>query len=379
MGAGTALHALMTELTGDLTLTAAGHRMREIVDELRPDVPVGYRVSGHVGRGGLTDTPWIGIFNPDVSVRPQEGLYVALIRHADSAAATLTVQQGSDELRLQVGAAEARTQLSRRAERIRAAISLKDEPLEDKHFGSGTRQRAYAAGSVAAKTYYLDVEPVDSELAQDLRSMLRILDSAAAVLDVAEAAEWVNRDLDTDAPRPMPAAMPRFVPKSSDDYEVELAARTLTKTRLHEAVVNDLERNGRSLGWTATSEHPIDLVLRKQDGSQSAMHIVEVKTVQGGRAVDAVRAAIGQLLTYRFQCFDREARPQIGLVAAFSEAVGEQLLELLSDELGIAVLWLEGHAWHGCGLASRSGLVEVPATLAQHQLENRLAAPPWGP
>jgi hypothetical protein len=361
MGAHAALRALMTELPGDLTLTEAGRRMREIVDDLRPDVPVGYRVSGHVGRGGLTDTPWIGIFHPDVSVRPQEGLYVALIRHADSSAATLTVQQGSDELRLQVGAAEARTRLSRRAERIRAAISVKDEPLEDRHFGSGTRQRAYAAGSVAAKTYHLDAEPTDSELAQDLRSMLRILDSAAGVLDVAEGAEWVNRDLDTDAAQPMPATLPRFAPKSSDDYEVELAARTLTKTRLHEAVVNDLERHGHSLGWTVTSEHPIDLVMRGQVGSNSAVHIVEVKTVQAGRAVDAVRAAIGQLLTYRFQCFDRQTRPRIDLVAAFSESVGDELLELLSDELGIAVLWLEGHVWQGCGLAARSGLVETPA------------------
>jgi hypothetical protein len=78
--------------------------------------------------------------------------------------------------------------------------------------------------------------------------------------------------------------------------------------------------------------------------------------------VDAVRAAIGQLLTYRFQCFDSQARAQIGLVAAFSEALGNEFLELLSDELGIAVLWLDGHAWQGCGRAVRSGLVEPPAS-----------------
>ena len=357
MSASRALHALMTDFSGELTLSDAGRRMRDIESEFGAVVPVGYRVIGHVGRGGLTDTPRIGVFHPDITVRPQEGLYVALIRHADSSAATLTVQQGSDGLRAEVGAAEARVQLRRHADRIREVISLKDEPLEPNHFGSGTRQRAYAAGSIAAQAYYLDAEPAEADLARDLRSMLRILDSAASVLDDATGAEWVNTDLDSDDSCPMPKSMPRFVPKSSDDYTVDLAARTMVKTRLHESVVNDLERYARGLGWAVTSEHPIDLVFRKSASGSEDQCIVEVKTVQAGRAIDAVRAAIGQLLTYRFQLFDADARPTIALAAAFSEDIGPELRQLLSDELGIAVLWLDGHEWRGCGLAERSAFV----------------------
>ncbi|WP_037065790.1 MrcB family domain-containing protein [Pseudonocardia acaciae] len=347
----------MTELSRVSTLIEAGRCMREIVSDFEASTPVGYRVTGHVGRGGLTATPWIGVFHPDITVRPQEGLYVALIRHADSAAATLTVQQGGDQLRLRLGAAEARTQLRRRADRIRAAISLKDEPLDMNHFGTGTRQRGYAAGSIAAKTYRLQEEPGDAELSRDLRSMLRILDSAASVLDDATGAAWINSDPRADDNRPMPASMRRFVPKSSDDYTVELAPRTLVKTRLHEAVVNDLERHAHALSWAVTSEHPIDLVLRKPTGTGEAQCIVEVKTVKGGRAVDAVRAAIGQLLTYRFQLFEAEIRATILLVAAFSEDIGPSLRQLLSDELDIAVLWLDDRQWRGCELAERRKLV----------------------
>lgn len=331
--------------------------MREIVSEFDTSVPLGHKTTGHVGKGVRTDTPWIGIFNQDIAAKPQEGLYVALIRHADSSAATLTVQQGSDDLRTRVGASEARAQLRRRADRIREAIALQEKPLEPTHFGRGTRQRAYAAGSIAAKVYRVGDELAERALAKDLRSMLRILQSAGDVLKDAKMSGWVNEDLSSARADPMPTSIPRFVPKSSEDYFVEVEARTLKKTRQHEAVVNDLERTARELGWRVTSEHPIDLVFRRSVGDTESTLIVEVKVVRGGGAKDAVREAIGQLLTYRFLLFAPHVRRAIGLVAAFSEDIGAELRELMNQELDIAVLWLADREWRGCELAENRSLV----------------------
>ena len=187
--------------------------------------------------------------------------------------------------------------------------------------------------------------------------MLRILDAAAGVLVDGSVSEWIDEDLHTGETRPMPRSIPRFVPKSSDNYTVELEARSLVKSRRHEAVVNDLQRVESQLGWRATSEHPIDLVLRRSVSGAQMTSIVEVKTVLGGMAVDAVRAAIGQLFTYRYQLFEAPERSTVGLVAAFSEDIGVNLQALLSAELGIAVLWLDGHQWRGCKLADERGLV----------------------
>lgn len=356
MAISTALADLLTELSAELSLAEAGVPMRGIVEDLRASTPVGYEVKGYVGRGGRTDTPWIGIFNPDISVKPQTGLYVAYIRDPESSAVTLTVQQGSDELRGQVGAAEARKQLRHRAKRIRTAIALTDEPLEPMIFGRGTRQLSYAVGSIAAKTYRAGALPAERVLGAELTSMLRILDAAWDVLRGAEGAEWINEDLSEAVPRPMPEGLLRFVPKRSDNYVVEIEAHSQVKTRLHEKVLNDLERLQTGRGWRVTSEHPIDLVLRPTVPSSGATLIVEVKKVRGGNAVEAVRAAIGQLLTYRFQLFDAPTRPLIGLVAAFSEDIGADLRELLSAELDIAVLWLDGRSWRGCELAKQQGL-----------------------
>jgi hypothetical protein len=355
MGIRSALSGLMSEVGPELSLLEAGQRMDVIAAELRDCVPVGYIVRRYAGRGGRTDTPWLGIFNPDISDKPQEGLYVAILRHADSAAVSLTVQQGIDELRRELGAKKAREQIADQAQRIRAAISLVDE-AEPMRIGTGTRQRLYSAGSIAARDYLRDQLPSESQLRTELRSMLRILDAAHEVLQDAPIADWVKEPLGS-GDRPMPAVAGRFVPKSSANYVVELQASRQVKTRLHEEVVNSLEELQRGLGWETTSAHPIDLNLRRTRSGETETLVVEVKTVRGGNAVEAVRAAIGQLFTYRHQLFEPAARASIGLVAAFSEDIEADLRQLLTEELGIAVLWLEARTWRGCDRAARHGLL----------------------
>jgi len=352
----------MTGIPAELPLLEANRRMREIVREIGPSVPVGYKVTGNCGKGVRTDTPWIGIFNPDISEKAQEGLYVAYLRHADSSAITLTVQQGIDELRQRIGASDAAEQLRLRAQRIRSAIALADDGDQPMFVGSGARQRLYSSGSIASRVYYEGKLAEEKQLTAELTSMLRILEAAHGILDETEAAGWVNQIEPKVAAHPKPVSMPRFVPKSSDDYFVELEPGSQVKNRRHEKIVNELERVATGLGWQVTSEHPIDLVMRRTDRGREVTAIVEVKTVPAGNSVDAVRAAIGQLFTYRFQRFDPVVRPRVDLVAAFSEDVGPALRELLTTELRIAVLWLDGHEWRGCALAHERGLLSSSAT-----------------
>jgi hypothetical protein len=359
MGIGTALTGLMTALPPELSLAEASQQMRAIAEDLRASLPIGYKVKGYAGQGGRTVTPWIGVFNPDLTEKPSEGLYVAYICHPDSAAATLTLQQGSEGIQKLVGAPEARRLLRLRADWVRSTIALEDDSLEPRAFGPGKRQPSYAAGSIASQTYRVGALPPEQLLAVELTSMLRILDTASSVLRAAYGPGWVKpRSFGSESPED-PQDLPRFVPKSSDNYVAEIASRSQVKTRLHEKVVNDLAGVATSLGWRASSEHPLDLVLRRSnDGTESTL-IVEVKQVRGGNVVEAVRAAIGQLLMYRFQLFEASTRPAIGLVAAFSEDIGGDLRQLLSAELGIAVLWLDGRQWCGCDQAHKRALVSA--------------------
>jgi hypothetical protein len=357
MAIGPALTALMTGLPRELSLREAGHEVRLIAEELAQGSPVGYKVKGFAGQGGRTGTPWIGVFDPEISDRPSVGLYAAYICHPDSKAVTLTLQQGSDDLRDRVGAPAARELLRRRADWVRSALQLAPDPLVPGSFGPGKRQPLYEAGSIGSVTYPLGGLPVEGDLREHLQSMLQVLEDAAAALRRAQGASWTSVDNSSvdGLVRARPA--PTFTPKSSESYRVDLPAASQVKTRLHEKVVNDLAREQSDYGWTATSEHPIDLVLRRVIGGEQKVHIVEVKQVRGRDTVGAVREAIGQLYTYRWQRFPEEQRSSVGLVAAFSEDIGPEMQQLLSDELGIAVLWVDEQQWRGCRRASHEHLV----------------------
>jgi hypothetical protein len=350
----------MSSFPRDLAIGEANRRMRAVEEDLRAGVPVGYKAKGYAGKSLVTFTPWFGIFDPDINERPNEGLYVAYICHPDTAAVTLTVQQGTDGFRkLKTPAPEVRRLLTQRADWIRAAIGLGSDPLPAGSFGPGKRQPSYEAGSVTSLTYpRANGLPVEAQLTADLQSMLRVLDAGAAALRSAYGPTWVKPESYFDAPPPPLTNTARFTPKSGDSYTVDIPARTQVKSRLHENVVNDLAKVQTDLGWAASSEHPLDLVLRRTDTSGATETvIVEVKQVRLGDIVGAVRSAIGQLFTYRFQLFQPQVRPTIRLVAAFSEDVGSDLRQLLTDELGIAVLWLEDRRWQGCPAARAMYLV----------------------
>jgi MrcB-like, N-terminal domain len=109
MGIRTALTSLVDDLPTELSLLEAGRRIRQIAEDLALDCPVGYTVKGYAGQGGRTTTPWIGLFDPEINNRPNCGLYAAYIRHPDSKAVSLTLQQGCDGLRESIGTAAART------------------------------------------------------------------------------------------------------------------------------------------------------------------------------------------------------------------------------------------------------------------------------
>jgi hypothetical protein len=65
-------------------------------------------------------------------------------------------------------------------------------------------------------------------------------------------------------------------------------------------------------------------VLRRFVTGSEKIYIVEVKQVRLHNIIEAVRGAIGQLFSYRFEHFSEEQRPSVGLVAAFSEDIGSE-------------------------------------------------------
>ena len=73
--------------------------------------------------------------------------------------------------------------------------------------------------------------------------------------------------------------------------------------------------------------------------------LVEGRTV-GNNAELAVRAAIGQLFSYRHLLYRAERRSDPALLALFSEPIGDAFSELL-DDLEIAAVWFNSGECRG--------------------------------
>jgi hypothetical protein len=131
-------------------------------DELREHVPGGIEVKGSGGQATATFTPWVGFFDPDGTTTPQAGLYVVFLFSEDLQHVTLLLNQGITRLVQELGWRQARERLAADAANIRAALPASALDGLDSTISlgsSGSRQRAYEAGNIAARRYDLDAFP----------------------------------------------------------------------------------------------------------------------------------------------------------------------------------------------------------------------------
>jgi hypothetical protein len=105
------------------SIHSVGHGLlAQAGDRLTPLLPAGLKVEGSGGKGVATFTPWIGIFDPDETDNPQEGIYVVYIYASSLDRVVLTLNQGVTRLRQKFGDAEARRRLSADAEAVRDGL-----------------------------------------------------------------------------------------------------------------------------------------------------------------------------------------------------------------------------------------------------------------
>jgi hypothetical protein len=334
--------------------TSAQTMLKEADRLLAEHAPGGILIQGSGGKGMATYTPWVGFFNPDETDTPQRGIYVVYLLSEDMEVLALSLNQGIEYLRRDVGDRAARIQLANDAEAIRARLATEvlrswNDPIDLR--SKGARQRAYEAGSIACRTYKVGSLPSEDSLEADLATVLRLYEDALAARHrllvespglITSSGEIVD-DHVTDP-------LLHFRPKDASDYRAVLSGRELIKSRRHERLVADFARACAARGFSASNEHPQDLVLRKG----GVTYLVEAKMVYRGNATEAVRAAIGQLLSYSYFLYDHDNPPV--KVALFSEPVGDGYVAFLEANR-IAAVWWERGSWKGSLSASRHGLV----------------------
>jgi hypothetical protein len=319
--------------------------------------PAGLVIRGSGGMGTPTFTPWVGIFDPDETTKPGQGLYVVYLFAKEMDSVTLMLLQGVTDLREKLSkegrVSELRPLLLSASNEFRKELtksSLKGWDTDVNLGSSGWRQKAYEAGNIVSRRYSLvDGLPSEDELRRDLWEITDLYQRACLARKPGTATGDVL--VDPATPKLIDDLFVEFRPKDDSEYVTHLAGRTLKKKRRHETLIRDYGTALEKAGFTpATNVHPRDLMLKK-DGSE---WLVEAKVVYEGNATGAVREAVGQLLSYRH--FLHPYPPFPKLVALFTEEVGDGYVGFL-ESLGIAVVWKGINGWEGSVSAIQDGLV----------------------
>ncbi|MFF2120331.1 MrcB family domain-containing protein [Kitasatospora sp. NPDC058184] len=338
--------------------------LRTAKEHLRDLTPAGYRVRGSGGMGTPTFTPWIGVFHPDETDDPGQGLYIVYLFAEDLTSVTLMLNQGVTRLSQELAGhssrqEELKARLRRDAESFRHAVPavlLKGWDTSVDLGSKGWRQRAYEAGSVVARRYNIEDLPSEAGLRADLWRLADIYQRAIESRDTPVVSRTDVAVLDPGSyVQPEESADPLrdFYPKDDADYVAHLVGRRIRKKRRHETLIAEFGPALAGAGFRVTTDvHPRDLMLHRGGASW----LVEAKVVYNGNATAAVREAVGQLLSYRH--FLHPDPPAPRLVALFTETVGEGYAAFL-EALGIAVVWKGPGGWEGSAAAVEDGLVPV--------------------
>lgn len=302
------------------------------------------------------------MFDPDINLKSQRGLYLAYIFSTDLSSVTLTLQQGVTELERKIKKRKPfLTHLERQATRLFEALPprLATEWNHRPSLGGerGSLPESYEVASVVARRYEISAMPPEEVLNRDLHVAASLLQRAAAAQQSLRSAEDEEvRGGDGSPTDPLSG----FQPRNSSGYVTSIAANQQLKSQHHEALIEDFGAYIQTRGYRPTNLriHPKDLLLHQEQVSAegSPEWLVEVKVVAHGNPTTAVRGAVGQLLEYSYFLYRERQRPAPHLLALFSEDI-LAYAQYLEDQ-GIASVWRAGDGWAGSPTAAAWGMVD---------------------
>jgi hypothetical protein len=335
---------------------AAQQHLQALRRQPPKEFPLGLRILVSGSGQSLPVVPWLALLDDDVTDTAQDGLYLCYLYRRDTSVVYLSMNQGATQhltnaqeagLRGKEAERSALTEITAETlamrELVGAAIPEGTTSEIDLDAAQYYLPVAYEAGNIAAIEYQMAALPNAATLADDLAAFASLYSACVDVKDELAA----NRQVGTSARsakkrKDLHHSTPQFKPKNSADYLANVTASTQRRTRKHEALLEEFASALKRAGHIAANNvHPRDLVIHA--GCEE--WLVEAKTVRPN-AEEAVRAAIGQLFSYRHFYYRELGHKDPQLLALFDTPIGLAFQELL-ETLGIAALCRDGAGWQG--------------------------------
>ncbi|MBN3556050.1 DUF3578 domain-containing protein [Fictibacillus nanhaiensis] len=136
-----------------------------------------YKVEASVGAGKWTGTPWVSIFDREITESAMKGFYIVYLFRRDLKGVYLSLNQGTTYISTKYKNRKPRGKMTEIANKVRETLnySSADFPTEDIHLASNTpNSKNYETAHICGKYYPANDIPNESELISDLHSLLQI-------------------------------------------------------------------------------------------------------------------------------------------------------------------------------------------------------------
>jgi 5-methylcytosine-specific restriction protein A len=157
-----------------------------------------YVISGSIGKGLISETPWIGVFDKSITTSAQTGYYIVYLFRSDLKGFYLSLNQGWTQYETNYGVGKGRDEIRATAIKsqslLRGTLSFSFEPIN--LIASKTLAKGYELGNICSKYYSIDNLPSESEFIDDLRNFIGVYRELKGLVgrDILEIKNNVTED-----------------------------------------------------------------------------------------------------------------------------------------------------------------------------------------
>ena len=340
----------------------------EIKNHLQKIVPPGYIVKQSGVAHKLPYIAWVAVLDSDQTTTTQSGIFIVYLYTEDMSKLYLSLNQGFTAHRAK---AETVKKLLRKKSLHQMALesiisdtkTLKKQLIQDiskleKNVETIDLKsdvelaEGYMAGHIAGFEYDLSNLDIEAKILSDLELLYPVYARACAVSDqntLLNPESWTTTSGDNEYKRSQISKNKtvnynEFNPKASTPVKVNWSKNTSVedfRSRKHEKLIEDFVAYVHQFNFKATNNKigKRDLLIKN---SEDIEFLVEAKTVKTD-GEEAVRDAIGQLLAYRYEYYEKDYRPE--LIALFNLKISE-LWQGLLEELEIEWVFSHNGNWY---------------------------------
>ncbi len=143
-----------------------------------------YKVVESVGKGNISEIPWVAIINNESNFTPQRGIYLVFLFSSDMKEIYLSLNQGfyniKDHFKLRRPKSIAKSTAEYLGKNILLSTNLSNKKIDLRSHGD--LGKGYEAGNIFSIKYNINKIPDDNKIAKDVRQMIKAYESALEIV-----------------------------------------------------------------------------------------------------------------------------------------------------------------------------------------------------